>query len=121
MDEWWQEIGLNMSNENILRKSDGFKFVTIQYFINRKRECNNKLAIDVILIKLEAQTDSPIIYCKNLNHKVRPHWDDIGEAVFSIIEWYDLHEETLNSEDKGDMTYLQRISDYTAIPMMKKI
>ena len=37
IDEGWQEIGLDMSNENTWRKSDGFRFVTTQNFIDQKR------------------------------------------------------------------------------------
>ena len=77
--------GVDMFHENIWSKSGRIKFVTALYFICHKRECNNKLAIDVILIALERQTVSPIINCKIVNHMVRPLWDDIREEVFSTI------------------------------------
>ena len=88
MDEGWQEIGMEMFNKDIWTKTDGHVFVGIFYFIREERERHDKLAIDVILIALERQTISPIINCKNLNHMVSPLWDDIGEAVFSDMEWY---------------------------------
>ena len=42
----------------------------------------DKLAISFIVIILEAQTASPIINCKDLNHIVKPIWDEIGETVY---------------------------------------
>ena len=88
MDTGWDEIGTDMFLEDIWTKTDGHKFVTVYTFINEEREWDEKLAIDIILIALERQTISPIINCKNLKHMVRPLWDDIGEAVFSDMEWY---------------------------------
>ena len=76
-----------MFNENIWHKTDVIKFVTVFCFTCEEREWNDKLAIDVILIVLEHQNVSPIISCINLNHMVRPLWDNIREEVFSNMEW----------------------------------
>ena len=69
------------------------------------------------MIVLEAQTDSPIIYYENINHKVSPIWDETRETLFSTIECYTLDEELSCSEVWEDIVYFERDPKYTESDM----
>ena len=118
MDEGWQDIGMKVFYDNIWRKSDGINFVTVSYFMCNEREQEEKLAIDIILTVLEAQTASPIINCKDLNHIVKPIWDEIGETVFRTIQWDTSDEELSRSVDGEGMAGFEQDPEYTDLDMI---
>ena len=91
-----------MFDEDIWTKTDGKEFVGIMHLIRKERIWDEKLVIDVILIALEQQTVGPIVTCKNINHMVRPHWDEIGEAVFLDMKWKAIEYPPFNDSDAGE-------------------
>ena len=48
MNEGWQEIGMEIFDEDIWRKTDWHIFVEISYFIRKEQKWNVTLAIDVL-------------------------------------------------------------------------
>ena len=81
-DEEWQNIGFEMFNENYWIKTEEQEYCGIRDFILNERVWDEQLAIDIILIALEKKIELPVVRCRNLNHIVRPLWDEIGEAAF---------------------------------------
>ena len=103
MNEGWQEIGMDIFDEDIWRKTDGNIFFGISYFIRKERKWNASFAIDIILMALECQTVSPITNCKYLNHMVRPLWNGIRGGLFEAMKWYNLsHHPGFNDSDDGE-------------------
>ena len=98
-EEEWQNIGDEMFHDPYWIKTEGQENFGITEFLLDKRVWDEQLAIDIILIALEEQIELPVLCCRNLNHIIEPHWDEIGEAVFLEMIWENIEHPPLYDSD----------------------